>query len=51
MVDVQGRVPGCGDEEFVRGTVGKGFGAGRVGGENGLGVILEIDSELDELVV
>ena len=51
MMDVQGRVPGCGDEEFVWGTVGKRFGACCMGGDDSLGMILEIDSERDELAV
>lgn len=44
MMDVEGGVPGGGDEEFVRAAVDERFHAGGVGGEDSLGAGLEIES-------
>ena len=44
VVDVQGRVPGGGDEDVRFLAVGDGFDAGVVGGEDGLLAGCEVDS-------
>lgn len=48
-MDVQGGVPGSGDQDAVLRAVGEGFHARIMGGEDGLGTGGEIETRIQQL--